>query len=175
MSITQSISAPGFGGNGRRGARLALSDVQIARSRLYGAIFGFGLVVLATPAALALGLQALLHLPQPMFLPLGVAILAADLYLAVWLGRLFATAPRRLRLPRLADWRLPAGMGWKLAVILLAAPWPFDAAFALLGRHPQIHLQMIVLLLATAAALACLAVLLTVLAEAWRLLRADRR
>ncbi|MFN4282791.1 MAG: hypothetical protein ACK4NA_09145 [Alphaproteobacteria bacterium] len=126
------------------------------------------------PLVLVLGLKALLDLPQPLFLPLGVCVLAADLYLAAWLGRLFAETPRSLRLPQRAAWRLPAGMGWKLAVTLLLAPWPFDAAFALLGAQPHMLSQVIVLLLAAAAALAAVAVLLSVVAEAWRLTRPEQ-
>ena len=167
-----SISDIGFGGGQRSSLFASVSDVHVAKTNVYGAMLAFGLMVLATPVILVLGLKALLDLPQPLFLPLGVGILAVDLYLAAWLSRLFADAPRSLRLPPRADWRLPAGMGWKLAVALLLAPWPFDAAFAVLGPQPQIHAQVIVLLLAAAAAaLAVVAVLLWVLAEAWRLAR----
>ncbi len=169
-----SISDIGFGGYQRGGLMGGLSQTHIAKTKVYGAMLAFGLTVLATPVLLVLGLKALLELPQPLFLPLGVGILAVDLYLAAWLSRLFADAPRRLRLPRLADWRLPAGMSWKLAVALLLAPWPFDAAFAVLGAQPQIYAQVIVLLLAAASALAAVAVLLMVLAEAWRLARPAR-
>lgn len=166
-----SISDLSFGAIGRNGS-ISLSDIHIAKAKVYGVILGFGMIVLATPLVLVLGLKALLDLPQPLFLPLGVGILAADLYLAAWMSRLFAAAPRSLRLPRPAAWRLPAGMGWKLAVVLLVAPWPFDAALALLGDHPAIHAQLVVFLLAAAAALAAVAVLLAVLAEAWRLVKA---
>lgn len=164
-----SISDLGFGGFGRNGNWAAPSDIQRAKAKVYGTILSFGLIVLATPLALVLGLKALLDLPQPLFLPLGVGILAADLYLAAWMSRLFQSAPRSLRLPRARAWRLPAGMGWKLAVVLLVAPWPFDAALALLGDHPAIYAQLVVFLLAAAAALASIAVLLSVLAEAWKL------
>ncbi|HEU0069990.1 MAG TPA: hypothetical protein VFS04_01725 [Alphaproteobacteria bacterium] len=163
-----SISDLGFGAIGRHGFA-GLSDIHVAKAKVYSAILGFSLIVLATPLALVLGLKALLDLPQPLFLPLGVGILAADLYLAAWMSRLFAAAPRSLRLPRPAAWRLPAGIGWKLAVILLVAPWPFDAALALLGDHPAIYAQLAVFLLAAAVALASIAVLLAVLAEAWKL------
>lgn len=168
-----SISDIAFGGGQRDSLLSGLNGALLVKTKLYGAISGFGLIVLATPLVLVLGLKALLDLPQPLFLPLGVAILAADLYLAAWLGRLFADSSRNLRLPQRAAWRLPAGMGWKLAVTLLLAPWPFDAAFALLGNQPDILSQVIVLLLAAAAALAAVAVLLSVLAEAWRLARAE--
>jgi len=166
-----SISDIAFGGGRRDAVLVGLNGAQLVKTKLYGTIFGFGMIILATPLVLVLGLKALLDLPQPLFLPLGVAILAVDLYLAAWLGRLFAETPRSLRLPRRAAWRLPAGMGWKLAVTLLLAPWPFDAAFALLGNQPDILSQVIVLLLAAAAALAAVAVLLSVLAEAWRMAR----
>ncbi len=163
-----SISDLGFGAIGRNGFA-GLNDIHVAKAKVYGSILGFGLIVLSTPLILVLGLKALLDLPQPLFLPLGVGILAADLYLAAWMSRLFAAAPRSLRLPRPAAWRLPAGMGWKLAVVLLVAPWPFDAALALLGDHPAIYAQLAVFLLAAAVALASIAVLLAVLAEAWKL------
>jgi len=164
-----SISDIGFGGDRRDSLLGSLGTAHIVRTKVYGVIFAFSLIILATPLVLVLGLKALLDLPQPLFLPLGVGILAVDLYLAAWLGRLFADAPRSLRLPCPADWRLPAGMSWKLAVALLLAPWPFDVAFAVLGAQPQIYAQVVVLLLAAAAALAAVAVLLSVLAEAWRL------
>ena len=166
-----SISDIAFGGGQRSSLIASVSDIYVARAKVYSAMLAFGLMVLATPVVLVLGLKALLDLPQPLFLPLGVGILAVDLYLAAWLSRLFADAPRSLRLPRRAAWRLPAGMGWKLAVALLIAPWPFDAAFAILGAQPQIYAQVIVLLLAAATALAAVAVLLMVPAEAWRLAR----
>jgi hypothetical protein len=165
MSISQSFSGLARASRGRPAA----SGVYRARTWLYLAILAFGMSILAAPPVVVFGLQRLFDLPQPLFMPLSAAILAVDLYLAAWLSRLFAAMPRRL--PPRADWRLPAGMGWKLAVVLLIAPWPFNLAFVVAGDHPQIYLQLAVILLATAVALGCLAVLFAVLLEAWRLVR----
>ena len=67
-------------------------------------------------------------------------------------------------------------MGWKLPLALLA-PWPFDAAFWLIGRFdapPSGLAQAPIFLLAAVAALAGVALLLALLTESWRLVRPQR-
>jgi hypothetical protein len=142
-----------------------------ASSARYATFVTLGIAILAAPVLLVAGLTRLLDLPQPLLFPMSVGILVVDLYLAARLSHLFGYVAGTGRLPRRAMWRLPAGMAWKLAVTLLLAPWPFDAAFAVLGPQPHVYLQVPVFLLAAAAAMAGVAVMAAILAEAYRLVR----
>lgn len=142
-----------------------------ATSARYATLFTLGVAILAAPILLVAALTRLLDLPQPLLFPTSVGILVVDLYLAARLSHLFAYVAGTGRLPRQALWRLPAGMAWKLAAVLLLAPWPFDAAFAVLGPQPHVYLQLPVFLLAAVAAMAGVAVMASILAEAYRLVR----
>lgn len=142
-----------------------------ASSARYATFFTLGIGLLAAPILLVAVLMHALDLPQPLLFPVSVGILVVDLYLAARLSHLFAYVAGTGRLPRRAMWRLPPGMAWKLAVALLLAPWPFDIAFALLGAHPHVYLQLPVFLLAAVATMAGIAVMASILAEAYRLAR----
>lgn len=142
-----------------------------ASSARYATFLTLGIALLAAPVVIVAALTRLLDLPQPLLFPMSVGILVVDLYLAARLSHLWAYVAGTGRLPRRAMWQLPAGMAWKLAVALLLAPWPFDIAFAVLGPQAHIYLQLPVLLLAALAAMAGVAVMAMILAEAWRLAR----
>lgn len=137
----------------------------------YVTFFTLGIAIFAAPVLLVAALTRLLDLPQPLLFPMSVGILVVDLYLASRLSHLLAYVAATGRLPRRAMWRLPAGMAWKLAAVLLLAPWPFDIAFAVLGPQAHVYLQLPVLLLAALAAMAGITVMAMILAEAWRLAR----
>ena len=142
-----------------------------ASSARYATFLMLGIALLAAPVVLVAALTRLLGLPQPLLFPMSVGILVVDLYLAARLSHLLAYVASTGRLPRRAMWRLPAGMAWKLAAVLLLAPWPFDIAFAVLGPPAHVYLQVPALLLAALAAMAGVAIMAMILAEAWRLVR----
>jgi hypothetical protein len=142
-----------------------------AASAHYATFLTLGIAFLAAPVLVVAALVRLLDLPQPLLFPMSVGILVVDLYLAARLSHLWAYVAGTGRLPRRAMWRLPAGMAWKLAAVLLLAPWPFDIAFAVLGPQAHVYLQVPVMLLAALAAMAGVAVMAMILAEAWRLAR----
>ncbi len=142
-----------------------------ASSARYATFLTLGIAILAAPVLVVMALTRLLDLPQPLLFPMSVGILVVDLYLAARLSHLLAYVVGTGRLPRRAMWRLPAGMAWKLAAVLLLAPWPFDIAFAVLGPQAHVYLQLPVLLLAALAAMAGIAIMAMILAEAWRLTR----
>lgn len=158
-------------------ADLTASRLELPRiSSAYATTLFLGLAFAAAPLAIMTLAGDLLALPQPMLFPAGLAALVVALYLAARLTALLALAGATGRVPPLAAWRLPRAMGFKLAAALLA-PWPFDAAFWLIGRFdapPSALAQAPIFLLAAAAALAGVALLLALLAETWRLLRPMR-
>jgi hypothetical protein len=162
-----SISDLSAGLGGGLGRFTSTRHQRHGKAGLYAPILAIGVAVLATPIALVAALTAAFDLPQPMLFPWTVSILVVDLCLAARLSGLLSQAAATGRMPGLPMWRLPVSLWIRFAAILLLAPWPFDIAFALIGDHAPIYLQVPVFFLAAVAAFGGIASMVSVLAEAF--------
>jgi hypothetical protein len=140
--------------------------------RAYMALFLICAIVLAAPILGIVALTFWLDLPEIFLMPLGVAAVVLDFYLVARMSVLFPMAAVLGYLPPRWTWAISKGFVWKLLIIVLLAPWPFNLVLELIDRIddglPQV-LQLASFVLSAAIFFAGVAVLTTILSQAQQL------
>jgi hypothetical protein len=145
-------------------------DGRINRITLvYLSLFAICGFVLTAPLFVVSTLVFAENLPEAWLTPAFAVLIALDFYLIARMSILFPQTAILGTLPPRWTWSLSQGLVWKLILIMSLAPWPFNVAFKLLEEidAPSPWVQLAIALLAAIIMFVSMAVIATILTDAY--------